>query len=279
MRKIIISVTFLLIALSGYSQTTNSVLTTMFGKKKTVVDRKPIPYQTVREADVIWAKLLWREVNLEEKYNQRMYFPTTPQDGIYSLIDVFLKGIKEGKIVAFDTDDDEFKVPMTYETVQRRLGQKVDTVDVEQEDGSTKKVFTKTDMRTNEVKRYLVKEIWYFDKQSSTMQKRIIGICPVRVYKKQGIDQTMQQKCFWINYDECRDFLVKHEVYNSRNDALRITYDDLFIKRQFNSIIKKESNVYDNRGINTYATGVDTMIESERITREIFNWEQDLWIY
>jgi len=277
MRRLIIILILTILASSSYSQNLSG-----YGeifKRRTVTKRKPVPYQSVREADVIWAKLLWREVNLREKINLPLYFPEKPMDGRCSLIDLLLKGIKEETIVAFDTDDDEFRVPITFDAIRKRLGAGVDSVDIDQEDGSIKRVANISEVKSFEVKRIIIKELWYFDKQSSTMQVRIIGLCPVREYYKKNDPELKQMKVFWVNYDECRDLLVTNDVFNNRNDALRFSYDDLFIKRRFNSIIKKESNVYNNRPISSYADGLDAMIESDRIKNEMFNWEQDLWQY
>lgn len=277
MKRAIIILTFVMLSSMGFTQNVSG-----YGKifkRKTISDRKPIPYQSVREADVIWAKLLWREVNLREKINLPLYFPEKPMDGRYSLIDLLLKGIQEQTIMAFDTDGDEFKVPITLDEIKTRLGAGVDSLDLVQEDGSMKRVANVSSIRPYEVKRYIVKELWYFDKQSSTMQVRIIGLCPVREYYKKNDPEMKQMLVFWVNYDECRDLLVSNEVFNAGNDAMRLSFDDLFQKRRFNSIIKKESNVYNNRPINSYADGLDAMIESDRIREEMFNWEQDLWQY
>lgn len=40
-----------------------------------------------------------------------------------------------------------------------------------------------------------------------------------------------------------------------------------------------EENVYNNRPISTYKSGIEAMIESQRIEDEIFDYEQDLWEY
>lgn len=280
MKKKLVSLIIILTTLfsvSSYSQSTSSYATVFKGGL--VKNSRPIPYPSVRNSDVVWAKLIWREINLGEKINLPLYFPREPIDGRYSFIDLIIKGIKEEVIIAFDTDDDEFKVPISLESIKVRLGNRVDTVDVEQADGSIERVVDTIRSNTSEVKRLLVKELWFFDKQSSTMNVRIVGVCPVRVYKNKETNELMQMKLFWLNYDECRDLLVKHEVYNNRNEALRLSFDDIFIKRRFSSVIKGESNVYNNRSISTYAQGVDAMIESDRIKNEIFNWEQDLWHY
>jgi hypothetical protein len=57
-----------------------------------------------------------------------------------------------------------------------------------------------------------------------------------------------------------------------------MSFDDLFWKREFSSFIKKESNVYD-RKISPNWTGLNALLESERIKEEMFEKEHDLWHY
>jgi gliding motility associated protien GldN len=83
---------------------------------------------------------------------------------------------------------------------------------------------------------------------------------------------------FWIYYPEARFSFVSAEVYNKGNDAERRTYEDIFWKRRFSSYIYKETNVY-NRRINTYMSGLDALLEAEKIKEDIFNMEHDLWEY
>ena len=59
---------------------------------------------------------------------------------------------------------------------------------------------------------------------------------------------------------------------------MRLSYDEIFWKRLFNSYIYKEENVYDRR-ISQYATGVDALLEAERIKIEMQSFEEDLWEY
>ena len=73
--------------------------------------------------------------------------------------------------------------------------------------------------------------------------------------------------------------LVNAEAFNlMKNDAERRTYDDIFWKRMFSSVIVKEANVMD-RKISEYMIGLDALLEAERVKAEIFNIEHDLWEY
>jgi gliding motility associated protien GldN len=83
---------------------------------------------------------------------------------------------------------------------------------------------------------------------------------------------------YWCYYPDLRPILAKYEVFNPQNDAVRLSWEDVFESRRFESYIYKESNVYD-RQIKEYATGVDLLLESDRIKNEMFVFEHDLWNY
>jgi gliding motility associated protien GldN len=137
------------------------------------------------------------------------------------------------------------------------------------------------EIRLEEIKQFMIKEEWYFDKQNSRLQVRIVGICPIQEFLRQDVEGSplQRRKVFWVYYPEARRLLAGNQVFNPYNDARRMTFDDLFIKRYFNSYIVQESNVYNNRTISQYLSGKDAMLESKRLEDKIFNFEQDLWEY
>lgn len=121
-----------------------------------------------------------------------------------------------------------------------------------------------------------IKEDWFFDKQRSVMDVRIVGISP-RMYEVNAAGKIIGIKNkFWIYFPELRYIIQNYFVYNRKNDAQRMSFDDLFWKRMFNSYIRKESNVFD-RMIPDYVTGVDALLESERIKKEMTEIEHDMW--
>ena len=122
--------------------------------------------------------------------------------------------------------------------------------------------------------RIRIKEDWYFDKQRSQLLVRILGICPVMMKDREGVE--IPEPLFWIYFPEARPILAKAEMFNRFNSAERRTYDEIFWKRMFGSYVYKEQNVYD-RKISQYATGMDALLEAERIKNELFEFEHDLW--
>lgn len=118
----------------------------------------------------------------------------------------------------------------------------------------------------------------FFDKQRSVLDVRIIGICPVLEKYDANGDYKGDQPMYWVYFPEIRPLLAQQETFNRWNDAERINFDDLFMKRFFSSYIYKESNVY-NRRITDYKTGIDALLEAEKVHEKIANMEQDLWEY
>ena len=277
-RSLLLLIGFVLICSSYAGAQTNA--TSVYSKNH-IKNRKPIPYSNIRESDVMWSKLVWRFVDLREKMNLPMYYPTTPEDDRYSLIDLLMYGIENEGLTAYETTDDEFKVPMTIDQIRNKFDAQNDTIMQRNRlTGELEPKILTGEMHTDDVKRYMVKEQWFFDKQTSTLQVRIIGICPIREYIKDGdseLDGIQQKQLFWIYFPEVRPLLASHEVFNPYNDAARYSFDDLFLKRRFSSFISQISNVHNNRTISEYTVGLNSMLEAEKIKNQIFTFEHDLW--
>jgi len=261
--------------------------------KQHVADKKPVPYQYLREADVMWSKTVWRTIELKEKINFPLYYPEIPIGERMSLIDLLMWAVQNQGLTAYNpSGDDEFATVMTVKDIEDKFGAKDEVVmveNVEDPDGPMIEKTIEGQILTKEVKQYLLKELWFFDKQRSVLEVRIIGIAPIRVFAKEASggaegseeeEESMQRKIlFWVYFPEARKILANHEVFNTLNDAENKSFDDIFFKRIFSSYITQEANVYGNRPINDYTVGLDALLEAERIKESIFNYEQDLWEY
>jgi len=228
--------------------------------RETTPARVPIPYQFVRESDVLWSKRIWRIIDLRQKMNYPLYYPTDLMQDRESLVQRLVRAIKYNEINAYDPIDDEFTTRLSYEQVIKNLGAEDQEQTQLDENGQEVKVTVKGQIRWGDVKELMVKEDWFFDKQRSVMEVRIIGICPIlhrMDFRKTGGDEEQEGtlsriQTFWVYFPEARKVLANTDAYNNFNDAQRITYDDLFWKRNFDSYIIRESNVWDNRAIYEY---------------------------
>ena len=255
-------------------------------------------YSHLREADVMWSRKVWREIDLRQKINHPFYYPENDGEANVtadrsSLIDVIYNAITvEGSITAYGNAviDDEFREPMTQQEIKKiggaeeKIIEKVDwdAVDagVDPADAIIKQA-VKVPFNRNSIKKWRLKEEWFFDKQRSVMDVRIIGMAPLQEGKDENsnILKGVYNPIFWVYFPEARDVLINAEVFNLvNNNAERRTYDDIFWKRMFGSTIVRAENVMD-RKINEYMIGLDALLEAERIKADIFNLEHDLWEY
>jgi len=251
--------------------------------KETNLTKRVIPYPYLREADVMYFKRVWQEMDLKQKINHPYYYPVDPIEDRSNLFDVIRDGLLiEGSLVAYSTgpigDEDEFTIPLSPDSIRKILNpiERIDEWDEFGEKIGFKEIITP--IESDKITRYRLKEDWIWDRQRSERYVRIIGIAPmIEDYDRDG-ESMGYAPLFWLYYPECRYVFANADVFNLFNDAQRRTYEDLFQKRYFSSYIVKHSNVYD-RSIGEFARGMDALAESERIKEELFNLEHDLWHY
>ena len=272
------------IAVTGLCSTTDAVAQTVLDGayiKEHTKTKRVVPYTHIREADVMWARRVWRTVDLREKMNHPLYFPTEAINDRKSLFDVIRQGLLvDGSITAYDpgpmADDDEFRKPLLTADIQQMFT-RIDTQWTENLDtGELMPVAQEITVESADIKMYRIKEDWIFDKQRSTMDIRILGIAPMKEIKGDDGEVRGYAPIFWLYYPECRYVFANWEAFNRENDSERRSFEDIFWKRQFTSYITKWSNVYD-RGINEYKTGLDALLEGEEIKQQLFEFEHDLW--
>ncbi len=278
-KNIILSATLLAGLTAGLDARAQTVLDGAYIKENTKTQRV-VPYPHIREADVMWARRVWRTIDLREKINHTLYYPLEPINDRKSLFDVIKQAlITDGSITAYDPgpllQDDEFRKPLLTSEL-KEIFTRIDTVYVEDVDGNMVASVQESSLESRDVKMYRIKEDWVFDKQRSKIDIRILGVAPMREVKGEDGEIRGYAPIFWLYYPELRYVLVNWDVFNRENDAERRSFENIFWTRQFNSYITKWSNVYD-RQIVDYKQGIDALLEGEEIKEELFNFEHDLW--
>ncbi len=251
-------------------------------KKTNIANGKVTPYATVRESDVVFAKRVWREIDLRDKKNQYLASPKA------RLIDALMDAVTAGELTAYDPlptkDDpngDSFGTPLTP---AKALAKMADSTLVDHFDKKTGEKINSTmvagEFNPDSVIKFRIKEDWIFDKQRSVFEPRIIGIAPMIKLKVPGVSSISfdYQSAFWIYFPAARQVLVTREAYNRNNDATDLSFDDVFLKREFSSYVVKVSNDKDE-SIKLYEQGIDRLYESERIQKAMMDWELNLWQY
>jgi len=258
-------------------------------ERNLVKDRTPLAYEYIREDDAVYRQRVWRELDIHEKMNLPFVYKATEDNGNQRFIYILLNGIKNGQITAFDaTVDDRFTTPMTFKQIAEGLVNKPKTIQVpdmvNDPDGSKglmRDTIVQDEFNPEMVEKYMIKEEWVFNKESSTIQVRILGIAPEKNILNPDGTLRAVTPIFWVYYPDLRPTLAKYEAYNGKNYGARMSWEELFESRMFASRIIKST--VDNPGdqfISDYVKDpILRLLEGDNIKEKIFNYEQDLWSY
>ncbi|HEV2480381.1 MAG TPA: gliding motility protein GldN [Puia sp.] len=258
-------------------------------ERNLVKDRTPLPYQHIREDDAVYRQRVWEEIDVHEKMNLPFVYKAKEDNGDQRLIYILLNAIKAGQITAFDANvDDRFTTPMTFQEIAGRLVAQPHTIQVpdlkNDPDGSKglmRDTLIQEEFNPDDIERYQIKEEWVFDKESSTLQVRILGIAPEKTIKNPDGSFLAVTPIFWVYYPDCRPLFAKYEAYNGKNYGARMSWEELFESRMFSARVIKSTidNPSDSYIANYIKDPILRLLEGDKIKEKIFDYEQDLWSY
>lgn len=248
-------------------------------------DRTPLPYEHLRADDAVYRHKIWREIDTREKLNLPFRYSADENNGNQRFISILLQAIQDSAVTVFANVDDRFTTPMTKAEVGQVIsGDPVDVPIFDENGNQTGVKKMVNDINLDSFYRFRIKEEVIFDKESSRLFWRILGIAPVKdVITTQGINLGATE-LFWVYYPDMRPTFAKYEVYNGKNIGARMSWEELFESRMFYGRIIKSTidNPYDLQ-IRSYKGLADNtilqLLEGENIKEKIFNYEQDLWSY
>ncbi|HVZ98354.1 MAG TPA: gliding motility protein GldN [Chitinophagaceae bacterium] len=254
-----------------------------------IKDRTPLPYTYIREDDAVYREKVWREIDTREKMNLPFRYAANEDNGNQRFISILFKAIQDGPdnggVTAFNPIDDRFTTPMTVSEVAEKVSGGSVVVDVYDSLGN--KVGTKTvtaEVNLDSFYKFHIKEEVVFDKQTSRLYWRILGIAPVKnVITSQGVNLG-EQELFWVYYPDLRPILAKYEVYNGKNYGARMSWEELFESRMFygriiKSTLDNPKDLYLSEMPGLKDNRILQLLQGEKIKNEIFDYEQNLWSY
>ncbi len=258
-------------------------------ERNLIKEKVPLAYEHLREDDAIFRQKLWREIDIREKMNLPFRHAADDDNGNQRFISILMKAIQDGPdkggVTVFDAVDDRFTTPLTV----AKVGEIISGGSVEVPIYNDKGEVTSTKSVTAEVNldsfyKFRIKEEVIFDKESSRLFWRILGIAPVKsIVTSQGV-YLGETPLFWVYYPDMRPIFSTYQVYNPKNMGARMSWEELFESRFFYGRIIKSTmdNPYD-RALKDFGGLRDNQIlqllEGETIKDKIFNYEQNLWSY
>ena len=252
--------------------------------KGNLTQRSPLPYEHLRWDDALYAEKVWRELDLREKMNKTFMYEAVDDNGSQMFVNMLMKVVQTGEITAFA--DDRFTTPLAIADVQQLTAGKLDSnyvYDTKQIDKVIGISVSRTSFDAKLVTKIRLKEEWVFDRESSRMFVRILGIGLLKTeYFPNTTKERGTSSLFWVYYPDLRPTLAKAEVYNPKNMGQSgMTWEELFESRMFSSyIVKSTIDNASNKMIRNYINDpILRLLEGDNIKEKIFNFEQDLWSY
>jgi len=278
--------------------------------------REPMPLAELKPENISYSKRVWQNIDGRLRINRGITSPSNNlmgillkhiKDGSITAYDPTPNAEKD------DPNGDAFKTRLSAnEALLKLTGTDSVLVEIFDENGEvTDQNWVSPEFDPKSVFLFRIKEDWIFDEQRSVFEPRIVGIAPL-IFPKidrgigismsmdlgEGIDDTKDlfgnsestaptseydaftmdaQPAFWLYFPEIRNVLVNEFIPNDYNDAEGISYDDFFIGRHFDSYIVKVSNSQDLRIKDYKKTKLEQLLESERLKRELMNYQSDLY--
>ena len=276
---------FVALLVSSYSNSQSNLLNAtevdQIGKQtkeKIAADNdSPLSYGYIDDRDILWSKVVWEFVDLNQKINLPYYYPIDTaniSNDRRSLFDTLLKGIRKGDIK--NVYSDSF---FTSKITGSEINEKLVNIRLNGDYPDTFRI------QTQDIEGYMMKGMWYFDKRLGELKYRLLALAPmgkdVLTLGLPDIEDDELYELFWVFYPSARNILHKAKVFNPKNVSQPISYDHLLNARRFNSVIVREENIYGNRKIADYIRGnaLFQLLEADRIKESIRDKEIDMWNY
>lgn len=258
-------------------------------ERNLVADRTPLPYEHIREDDAVYRQRLWRDIDTREKINLPFRYSATDDAGNQRFISILLKAIQDGPdnggVTAFSAIDDRFTTPMTRAQVATMIAGEPVTVPIYDANGEVSGYkTTPPEINLDSFYKFRIKEEVIFDKESSRLVWRILGIAPIKNVITTTGQNMGESEMFWVYYPDMRPIFAKYEVYNGNNYGARMSWEELFESRMFHGRIVKSTlnNPYDQYlkdQMGLKDNQILQLLQGENIKDQIFNYEQNLWSY
>lgn len=237
---------------------------------------RDFPTAAAMPEDVSWRRDIYRSLDLTKDANAPLYYPTTPTNGRENLFTYLFKLLLRGQVKAYD-----YKLDGNEDFSEKNIVKAKELMDryhifYEQKDGKIR--VTDSDLPSDEVKVYFIKESTYFDQHTATIRKKVTALCPVL---KRGDDfggADSQYPMFWVKMDDVAPYLGKLMLMGSNlNNAAMMSADDFFTLNRYEGDIYKTVNLQD-RILANYCTEDSAMKkEQARIEKELDDFDRHVW--
>jgi gliding motility associated protien GldN len=227
-----------------------------------------------------WMRTIYREIDLTKEKNGPLYYPVQELNGQTNLFTTLFTLFSGGKIKVYryygDYESFGDEAIVTFKDLLDRFQIMYDSIPA---GGGRPAAYmvNASDIPSGEVKKYYVKEAWYFDQNNSLYDVKTLAICPIAfVYSDFG-EQPMPM--FWVKYEDIRPYIKNTLIMTSNiNNAKTYTFDDYFRQRMFEGDIIKTENMLNMPLQQIYTTSDSLKMAQELIEKQLIAFNDSLWV-
>ena len=234
------------------------------------------PAQEKMDDDVAWRRDIYREISLLDDANAGLYYPKTPIGSQMNLFTYIFKLVMRGQLKAYIYRTDGNEVFNDSSRVRPLQFLEDQSIYFERTERGTR--IDDSDIPSEEVKAYYVKESSYYDQSTATFHTKVQALCPIRVMADDFGDSGEKRPLFWVVYDDLAPFLSNQTMMTSNlNNAATMSVDDYFTKNLYKGKIYKTNNLQGRVLANYCETDSAMNAEQQKIEKQLTDFEAGVW--
>ena len=265
-----------------------------------------------RADDVVWAHIVYHIIDLRDNINSQIAFPTGQDANYKNLFRLLSESVVANTPVYYPNESgvtpyfgqtnivpatklsDVFFIETNVAGAQYidplfEVNAETNTLDI------SNRIYDRFSRRIN---KFLIQQVYYFDKHLSQMSSKIIGIAPLMTVEEiiapafsafedeeradadtQELKNTLRESIVcWFLYDDLKSHFSAQPVYQESNIAQRISYHEYFSKKMFASYLIGDNNLMKRLYSNTGELSTNEITdEIKDIQRKLVEIESGIW--
>ena len=236
----------------------------------------------VSDADLMWMRVIYRQLNAETVDNAPIFFPEEKTQDQENLFRIIMRLVVNNQVTAYEYLDGREIFTDEYRINVRDMLDRFHVL-YQEGKGSTEKnpkfVIPYSDVPANEVLSYYIIERWEFDSRSNEMKTRVEAICPVLHRSGDFGGDAIKYPMFWVKLQDIRPWMTQQYIFIDDDNIIpKYTYDDYFLLTMYKGDIYKTRNIQNKSMMQLYPDEKDRRRAQDSIQARLENFDKKLWV-